>query len=112
MRWDALAPASIVDNQKGHLMMFGHGYGMGWMWVWGLLAGAGLLLFIFVIVRVAAGGIKGASASRIYSGAAAEGKNLTPHQILDERYAKGELATKEYRERLSVLTESTAEEPR
>ncbi|MGA6093785.1 SHOCT domain-containing protein [Microbacterium sp. NPDC079356] len=32
-----------------------------------------------------------------------EGKPTTPKQILDERYAKGELTSEEYRERLATL---------
>ncbi|MEO7147522.1 MAG: SHOCT domain-containing protein [Terrimesophilobacter sp.] len=84
-------------------MMFGYGYGMGWMWLWGLLALAGLVVLVFVIVRLAAGG-----ATRDHArdpgatGARVEGKRM-PREILDERYAKGELTTEEYQERLRVL---------
>lgn len=78
--------------------MFGHGYPMGWVWLWVLLIIIGLLVLAFVIVRVATGGVKRDSAR--------EGAVMrTARQILDERYAKGELTTDEYRERLSVLSE-------
>lgn len=87
-------------------MMFGAGYGMGWMWLWALLAIVGLLLLIFVIVRITAGGIKGNGGGEIGPGPANAVAKNTPRQILDERYAKGELTTEDYRERLSVLGES------
>ncbi len=87
-------------------MMFGNGYGSGWMWLWGLVAIAGLLLLVFVIVRATTGGITRSSASEVQSGVAAGVATSTPRQILEERYAKGELTTDEYRERLSVLGES------
>ena len=70
-------------------MMIGYGANMWWMWLWGLVAVAGLVVLIVVIVRAASGGVAG----------------KTPRQILDERYAKGELTTQEYTERLTVLGE-------
>lgn len=70
-------------------MMFGYGANMWWMWLWGLVAVAGLAVLIVVIVRAASGGVAA----------------KTPRQILDERYAKGELTTQEYTERLTVLGE-------
>lgn len=87
-------------------MMFGTGYGFGWMWLWGLVAIVGLLLLVFVIVRVAAGGIKRNDASGSHPYIVGTVATNTPRQILEERYAKGELTTEEYRERVSVLGES------
>lgn len=87
-------------------MMFGNGFGPGWMWLWGLVAIVGLLLLVFVIVRATTGGFKHSNASGIQSGVAAGVATSTPRQILNARYAKGELTTDEYRERLSVLGES------
>ncbi|MEO6941702.1 MAG: SHOCT domain-containing protein [Terrimesophilobacter sp.] len=89
-------------------MMFGYGYGIGWLWLWGMLAVIGILVLIFVIVRVTAGGIKH-NDTHVTSLPDAVGRS-TPRQILEERYAKGELTTEEYRERLSVLGESTSGE--
>lgn len=86
-------------------MMFGYGYGMGWMWLWGLLTLVGILVLIFVIVRVTTGGIKRNETSRTIPTIAGVVEKRTPRQILDERYAKGELTTEEYRERLSVFGE-------
>ncbi len=82
-------------------MMFGYGYDMGWMWLWGSLALIGVLVLIFVIVRASTGGIKRSDSSEAppFVGLA----KSTPRQILDERYAKGELTTEEYRERLTEL---------
>ena len=85
-------------------MMFGYGYGMGWMWLWGLLALVGILILIFVVVRVTTGGIRRNETSGNFPAAGAV-ERRTPRQILDERYARGELTTEEYRERLSVLGE-------
>lgn len=87
-------------------MMFGYGYGMGWMWLWGLLALAGLAVLIFVIVRVSAGSITRDQSSQPAATVGPIAAARTPREILDERYAKGELTTEEYQERLRVLGES------
>ncbi len=65
------------------------------MWMFGLLALAGLVILVIVIVRIATGGFKGAE------------ERSTSRQILDRRYAKGDLTTQEYRERLAKLGENT-----
>ena len=86
-------------------MMFGYGANLWWMWLWGLLAVAGLVVLIIVIVRIAAGGVtrsEGSGVSNLGPGTTAMS---TPRQILDERYARGELTTEEYRERITVLGE-------
>ena len=90
-------------------MMFGTGFGMGLGWLWGLLAVVGLVLLVYVIVRVTTGGVQHTGTSRSQRRATSGGNSVTPRQILDERYAKGELTTEEYRERLSVLGESNGE---
>lgn len=86
-------------------MMFGYGYGMGWMWLWGSLALVGLVLLVLVIVWATTGGIKRNNARTAAPTSPAAGVKSTPRKILDERYARGELTTKEYRERLTVLNE-------
>lgn len=80
------------------------GSGFDWMWLFGLLAFVGLVLLVLVVVWAIAG--RNWNQAR-RSGAAAPGgtaKNR-PRQILDERYAQGELTLEEYRERLNVLGE-------
>lgn len=76
-------------------MMHGYGSGMWGMWMFGLLALAGLVILVVLIVRIATGGFKGAE------------ERSTPRQILDRRYAKGDLSTQECRERLAELGENT-----
>lgn len=76
-------------------MMNGYSSGMWGMWLFALLALAGLVILVIVIVRIATGGFKEAEGSS------------TPRQILDKRYAKGDLSTQEYRERLAELGEDT-----
>ena len=87
-------------------MMFGYGYGMGWTWLWALLALAGLVVLIVVVVRVSAGGATRDQGLNPAATAGPASAARTPREILDERYAKGELTTEEYQERLRVLGES------
>lgn len=84
--------------------MYGYdGYGMsGWMWVWGAaliigaLALAGGLMWAIVATtappRAAAGPTATESAG-----------STSARWILDQRYARGELDTDEYRERVQTL---------
>jgi putative membrane protein len=72
-------------------MMWGYGYdGSVWMWVVGGIVAVGIVVLIVVLAR---------NSSRASVGA----KMLPPRQILDERYARGELTTEEYRERIKTL---------
>lgn len=90
--------------------MIGSGYGMGWGWLFGLLMLLGLVLLVVVAVRALGGGIwRDTSARDIGPGA---GESHQPartraREILDERYARGELNTDEYRDRLEALGEDT-----
>lgn len=72
------------------------GVGMGWMWLFWLLLIAGLVLLIVV-------------AARALGGRSPEGEappdGGRARQVLDERYASGEIDTEEYRERLRELGE-------
>jgi putative membrane protein len=78
--------------------MMGNGFAGGWMWLFGLLLVVGIALIILVAVRALGGGIsRGNGASRPARSRARE--------VLDERYARGELTTEEYRERLRTLDE-------
>lgn len=86
-------------------MMHGYGFNLLWMWLFGLLAVAGLVVLIIVVVRAAAGGVKGSEGRGKTSVTPGQEVKITPRQILDERYARGELTTEDYRERLIVLGE-------
>lgn len=79
-------------------MMWGD-YGMsGWSWAFGVLVVVGAVILIVVLVRVLSTPRTTHQESQPTPAAAP-----SPRQILDERYAKGELTTEEYRERLSAL---------
>ena len=72
------------------------------MWVFWLLLVVGLLLLAVVAVRALGGGVtRGGGEAR----AAGVQMRSRARQVLDERYARGELTTEEYRERLQVLGE-------
>ena len=79
----------------------GYGYGMGGMWLWwlfGLILVVGLVLLAVLLVRTLAGG----TGSRPSGGAGPASANRA-REILDERYARGEVSTEEYQERLRAL---------
>lgn len=62
---------------------------MGWFWIWPLLVLIGVLLLGYVAYRLA-------------QGAASTGRP-SARQILDERYARGEIDDQEYRQRRAEL---------
>ncbi|MFI1583815.1 SHOCT domain-containing protein [Embleya sp. NPDC020630] len=69
----------------------------GWTWVWGSVM---MLLLIAAIVAVVWFLARGASHGRGPSEPAAPSAT----EVLAQRYARGEIDTDEYRERLAVLT--------
>jgi putative membrane protein len=77
-------------------MMMGNGF--GWMWLFGLLVLVGIVLLIVVAVRALGGGISRGAPPSASGGS-------TAREVLDERYARGELTSDEYRERLRTLDE-------
>jgi putative membrane protein len=81
------------------MMGNGFGLGMGWMWLFGLLTLIGIALLIAVAVRALGGGIR-------RDRGATNAQRSVARRILDERYARGELSTEEYRERLRTLHET------
>ena len=81
--------------------MMGNGFGVGGMWgfwLFGLLLLVGLVLLVVLAVRAFGGGISPRAGDRPQGHSRAR-------EILDERYARGELSTEEYRERLQALAE-------
>ena len=68
------------------------------VWIWVVLLVAGLALLGYTAVRVLAGGLTDASEA-----SAPPASRSRARQILDERYAAGDLSTQEYEERRAVL---------
>ncbi|TFD52331.1 SHOCT domain-containing protein [Cryobacterium sp. Hh11] len=84
-------------------MMWGNGYNMAWGWPVGLLMLVAVILLVIWIVRALAGGTdRGVSRGGSSAGRGQSGRSQA-RQILDDRFAKGELNESEYRERLKVL---------
>ena len=89
-------------------MMWGYGGNVGWMWLFGLLLLVGIALLVIVAVRVFSGG---GNAGRPPGYGETPGAGGTPgrtraRDILDERFAKGELTAEQYRDQLRVLDEN------
>jgi len=83
---------TTVDGDRWHHM---DGWGGGWMWLWGV---AMMILFVVLIVWLARA-VTGGSASS----PTRPDPNDRAREILAERYARGELSTEEYRERVEQL---------
>lgn len=71
-----------------------YGHGMGVAWVWPLILVLGLAIVVWALIR----------ASRANSGLASVGKGRA-REILQERFARGEITEQEYRDRMRVLDE-------
>lgn len=86
-------------------MMWGNGYGynMAWGWPIGLLMLAAVVLLIIWAVRAFAGGPSRGGQGGDARITLAKGERSQARQILDDRFAKGEVNATEYRERLRVL---------
>lgn len=88
-------------------MMWGYGFDMGWMWLFGLLVLLGAVLIVIVAVRAFSGGVNRDSPRGNADILQSQGGRSAARQLLDERYAKGELSSEEYREKLTVLGEDS-----
>jgi putative membrane protein len=75
-------------------MMTG-GDAMGWFWIWPVLVVVGLVLLGYVGYSLAQGRATGGSRDSTDTD--------TARQILDERFARGEIDEEEYRRRRSAL---------
>lgn len=91
--------------------MMGNGFGMGWGWLFGLLLLVGLVLLIVLAVRAIGGGISRDISTRDtppgVGGSRQPPRSSRAREILDGRYARGELSTEQYHERLQTLGEDT-----
>ena len=80
--------------------MWGYGYNMmGWGW----LIGAVIVVLVVIAVIVALLLIPGRMRHPAVVPLSAANVGPTPRQILDERYAKSDLTTEEYLERVKHL---------
>ena len=84
--------------------MMGNGFGGGGMWLFAVLTVAGLTLLVIVAVRVFGAGVSRSASTRDAPGTTPPRNRA--RQILDERYARGELTTEEYRGRLQALDDT------
>lgn len=80
--------------------MMGSGAGMGWGWMFGALMMIGVALLVILAVRAIGGGVS--RPGQRSTGGPSSGTSRA-RDLLDERYARGELTTEEYQERLRVL---------
>ena len=86
--------------------MMGTGMGFGWMWLFWLLIIVGVALLVVVVVRAVGGGITRDGPAAPGSAPSAVSGRSTARRVLDERYARGELSTEEYQERIRILDEN------
>ena len=84
-----IAFVALVADDDG----WGHmgDWGGGWMWLWGTVMMIGFAILIVWLVRASTGS----------AGPPQREPAERAREILAERYAKGELSTEEYRERIS-----------
>lgn len=95
------------DDMDGWNGMGGWGMGGGWGLLFGVLLLAGLVLLIVLLVRAFGGGFRRDRNAPLPSGSAGpESGPVRARQILQERYARGEIDTEEYQDRLRNLGES------
>ena len=84
------------------MMWCGYGWGWGLNWLWILLVLLGAALLVFVIVQLVTRGARaGTDAARPESVGAPSAR-----QILEERYARGQIDTEEFTERRRRLDEA------
>lgn len=84
-------------------MMWGYGFDVGLSWLFGLLLLAGTVLLVLLATRVMGGN---GDRSGTNGAAGPPAGRSRARQILDERYARGELTAEQYREQIRVLNES------
>lgn len=85
--------------------MMGSGTGMGWGWMFGALVMVGVVLLVILAVRAIGGGVSSRPSAPGPTADSPSGHGRA-REVLDERYARGELTTEEYQERLRVLRDN------
>lgn len=84
--------------------MWGNGYTMmGWGWLAGAVVVILIVVAVIVVVRMLPGRTNPSVPREQNGSLPAITLAKTPRQILDERYAHGDLTTEEYRERIENL---------
>jgi putative membrane protein len=83
--------ASVERDRWGHM----DGWDAGWMWLWGIAMMVLFVVLVVWVVRTVAGG-------HVSSPSTPDPLDRA-REILAERYARGELTTQEYRERVEQL---------
>ena len=82
--------------------MMGNGWGMGWMWfIWPLIM-VGIIMLVVVLVRGTTTRTPGRGGEAPPPPDGQSGRSRA-REILDERYARGEITDQEYQERLRHL---------
>ena len=76
-------------------MMWGNGMNPAWLWLYGLLSLAAVVVLIVWTVRV----------FRNDSNDSVGPRRSDARRLLDDRYARGELTTEQYREQVAELGE-------
>jgi putative membrane protein len=84
-------------------MMWGNGINMAWGWPFGLLVIVGVVLLVIWGVRSAGASTKRNDQQAAPSPHAGVVQPSKARQILDERFAAGDLTAEQYREQLKVL---------
>ncbi|MHC5794862.1 SHOCT domain-containing protein [Lacisediminihabitans sp. FW035] len=80
--------------------MWGYGYNMmGWGWLAGVVVVALVVVAVIVVLRL----VPGRPNHSATVAPPAVSPVQSPRQILDERYARGDLTTEEYLERVKHL---------
>jgi putative membrane protein len=89
-----LAIPGRIEEQES-TMMWGYGMNPGWLWLYGLLSLAAVVVLIVWTVRV----------FRNDSNDSVGPRRSDARRLLDDRYARGELTTEQYREQVAELGE-------
>ncbi|MEO7589123.1 MAG: hypothetical protein ABIS84_13985 [Arachnia sp.] len=76
---------------------YGMGGGMGWGWLFLVVLVVGVVLLVVLLVMVLVRGSRAGKADPRQTG------RSRAREILDERYARGDIDTKEYQDRLQQM---------